>query len=68
MKNDTMIISILKFQWINLCISSEDCEFNPCCDIKLDYFEEQIAEEILLENSYTPKECSVPPKHKVYTE
>ena len=55
MKNNTMIIAVLKFQWIQLCIRFEDCEFDPHYDIHLDYLEEQIEEERLLENSYTPK-------------
>lgn len=68
MKNNTMVIAIMKFQWIQLCIRFEDADFYPEYCAQIDYLEERIAKEVLLENSYTPEACTIPPKPKVYTE
>lgn len=68
MKNNTMMIAIMKFQWIQLCIEFENADFYPEYIAQINYLEERIEKERLLENSYTPKECAVPPKPKAYTE
>lgn len=57
-----MMIAIMKFKWIKLCIEFENADFYPEYIAQINYLEERIEKERLVENSYTPESCVVPPK------